>query len=52
MEATESGRDLNVPPLDSGLCCHDRVPLLESADALDGGLGRDGSLVAGGRGRG
>jgi hypothetical protein len=52
IDATDRGRDLTVPPLDKGLCCHDRVPLLDSVVAFDGGLGRDGSLVIGGGGRG
>lgn len=53
MDATDNGRDLGPGPLDPGLCCHDRVPLLDRELACDGGLGIEGtsSTGAGGRGR-
>lgn len=59
-EALESGRDtidcgrdlIDPTPLEDGLCCQDKVPLLDNAVTFGGGLGMDGvSKDGGGRGR-
>lgn len=50
-DAIDCGLDLNEPvPLDSGRCCHDKVPLRDRADVFAGGLGID-CISGGGRGR-
>ncbi len=53
MDATDCGRDRMEPaPLDDGLCCHDSVPVRDSAVAFRGGLGMEGLSAIGGGGKG
>jgi hypothetical protein len=52
LDTIDCGRDLEPSCLDTGLCCHESVPLRDSPPPFNGGLGIDGSTLDGGGGRG